>query len=373
MKYYKLTIVIILFSLIRIIPVKGQNINDSIKKENPNLNQILNQHFEGQWFLAYRYKKIRKKETNQFRLKRGYLTFKHRFNDRFNVRFTQDITLDEEGEDAGNIEMRLKYCYLNINLDEFAFFYNPRIEVGLVHRPWLDFEQDINRYRVQGKMFLDKNDILSSADFGLTFRTLLGGEINDQYMERTGAKHKGKYGSFSIGLYNGGGYHALERNNSKTVESRITLRPFPQSIPGIEISYNTIFGKGNTELNPDYIVNSGFISYQSKHLTLTGQYYKGKGNMSGAFSDSLGTAYKNEGFSFFGEYKIPKSKFTIFARYDDFSTKNNSWLTNQTYIFGIGHYFYKNSKFIVDVERRIFKGVNIESPLFFEAAIEIKF
>ncbi|SRR6056297_261592 len=373
MKYYKLIIVIILFSLIRIIPVKGQNINDSIKKENPALNQILNQHFEGQWFLAYQYKKIRKKETNQFRLKRGYLTFKHRFNDRFNVRFTQDITLDEEGDDAGNIETRLKYCYLNINLDNFAFFSMPRVEIGLVHRPWLDFEQDINRYRVQGKMFLDKNHILSSADFGLTFRTLLGGKMNKKFLERTGTKHKGKYGSFSIGIYNGGGYHAVEKNQSKTLESRLTIRPFPKNIPGIKMSYNTIYGKGNTKLSPDYIVHNGFISYESKHFVVTGQYYQGQGNMSGSLADTVGNALKNKGFSVFGEYKIPSTNFTLFGRYDEFSTNDNQWMTNQTYIFGIGYYFYKNSKFIFDAEHQNFNDPLIDDITFYEAAIEIKF
>lgn len=59
-----------------------------------------------------------------------------------------------------------------------------------------------------------------------------------------------KYGTFSIGIYNGGGYHAMEENTNKTVESRLTFRPFPQTIPGLQFSYNMIYGKGNTSLNP---------------------------------------------------------------------------------------------------------------------------
>jgi len=373
MIFFRTCCVFLMFSLFSLMQSKAQELNDSIKEEAENLDQILSQYFEGQWFLAYQYKRLNHEETNQFRLKRGYITFKHKFNERFDVRFTQDITLDEEGDDAGNVEMRLKYCYLNINLGEFAFFHNPQFEIGMVHRPWIEFEQAINLYRVQGKMFLSKNSILGSADFGLTFSALLGGRINQQFINRTGTKQKGKYGSLSVGIYNGGGYHALEKNNSKTIEGRLTIRPLPKIIPGFKLSYHGIYGKGNTELNPDYIVNSGFISYESKHLVFTGQYYRGKGNMSGSFADSLGFAYKSKGFSLFGEYKIPKTRMTLFGRYDDFSVKNNKWLTNKTYIAGVGYYFYKNSKFILDVEHMDWDSRGMGTTVFYEAAIEIIF
>jgi hypothetical protein len=57
------------------------------------------------------------------------------------VRYTQDITLDEEGEDSGNIELRLKYLYLKAKMNSFLFFTNSYVELGVVHTPWIDFEQ----------------------------------------------------------------------------------------------------------------------------------------------------------------------------------------------------------------------------------------
>ncbi len=94
-------------------------------------------------------------------------------NDVFSVRYTQDITLDKEGNDAGNVEIRLKYVYLKIKLDQFNLLKYSYLELGLVHRPWLDFEQNVNKYRVQGKMFLERYSIKNSADFGLFYTGLI--------------------------------------------------------------------------------------------------------------------------------------------------------------------------------------------------------
>jgi hypothetical protein len=364
--------------LIAIIPLtaaiasadNGRDTTGILKKQT---KEYLNQHFEGQWFLGYRYSDLKNEEINKFTLKRSYITFKHKFNDRLDVRFTQDITLDTEGDDAGNIETRLKYCYLNVNLEDFAFVSDPYIEGGLVHRPWLDFEQKINHYRVQGTMFLERIGLFNSADFGFSFGGLLGGKVSENYRKEVNSKYPGKYGSFAIGVYNGAGYHALEKNNNKTLEGRLTLRPFPSTVPGLQISYNTAYGKGNNKMNPDFIINSGFLSFEARSFTLTAQYYKGRGNSKGSFADTLGNAYTNEGYSFFGEYKVPGTKFTVFARYDKFFCQNNKMLDNQRFIGGIGYYFYKNSKFIVDVDYFMPESPTLKDQSIFEAVIEIKF
>lgn len=76
------------------------------------LNQKID--ISGQWFLAFN----NASEINQFVLKRGYFTIKTEMSDVFSIRYTQDITLDKEGSDAGNVEMRLKYLFLKIKLDQ---------------------------------------------------------------------------------------------------------------------------------------------------------------------------------------------------------------------------------------------------------------
>jgi hypothetical protein len=345
--------------------------NDTLT--SPPGTDFLSEHTEGQWFLGFRVIDNHGETMNQFTLKRGYITFKHGFSEKLSVRFTQDITLDQEGMDKGNVEMRLKYCYLNQKMNDFLIFTDPAFEFGLVHRPWIDFEEKINLFRVQGTMFLERIHMMNSADFGATFSSLIGGKLDDGYLDAVNSKVPGKFGSFSIGIYNGGGYHALEFNKNKTVEGRITLRPFPGTLPGFQISYNTIYGKGNTSSNPDFVLNSCFLSYERKHLTITSQYYDARGNSSGSFSDSLGNAYGNSGYSIFGRIQIPQTKWSFFGRYDVFHNAELSISDSNCYIAGIAYNFFQENKLVLDVD--YFEGINNSDlkNVIYEAAIEIHF
>ncbi len=325
-------------------------------------------HIHGHWFLSYQYQHLANRHN--ITLKRGYVTFIQKLNNLFSVRFTQDITLDKEGDDAGNIEMRLKYCYIKISPKNIDILKNSYFEIGMVHRPWLDFEQGINTYRVQGTMFLERIGMYNSADFGATFISLIGGEINKEFQKKTDTRQIGRIGSIAIGIYNGSGYHAIEKNNNKTFESRVTLRPLYKIAPGIKISYNAAYGKGNNKENPDFHLNSFFLSHESSYSIVTAQYYKGKGNSSGSLSDTTGKAYKNKGYSFFSEFKIPKTKLAIFGRYDYFFSNQDINIKSQRWIGGISYYFYKKSKFLLDIDQYIVDGDRLN---LFEAAIEINF
>ena len=137
--------------------------------------------FSGQWFLAFTVDEDDDVATNEFRLKRGYVTVKKKFNSRLSARVTQDIAVDQEGDGEGDIEIRLKYLYLRYTSDDWWIFSKPFAEFGLVHRPWLDFEQKTNPYRVQGTMYLERYKILRSADYGVTIGALLGDRIDEGY------------------------------------------------------------------------------------------------------------------------------------------------------------------------------------------------
>lgn len=327
----------------------------------------------GQWFLAYQYGELKDNTINHFSLKRGYITFNQKLNHRFSVRFTQDITLDEEGEDAGNIELRLKYCYLNMNLESWGFIHKPRFELGLVHRPWLDFEEHINLYRVQGTMFLERYKLINSADFGITFVSLLGGEVSKKYQKEVNSHYPGRYGSIVLGIYNGAGYHAIESNQNKTFESRLTLRPFPDVIPGLQISYTNVTGEANTKNHSKFIINNFFLSSESKVHTLTGQYYWGKGDSKGAYADTVTfKSYANQGVSVFGELKTFQSRLCVFSRYDFFSSDQASIYEKQSLVMGLSSYFFKKCKLVTDIDLcKNNQSKKVES--IFEVAVEIKF
>ena len=328
---------------------------------------VINQNTEisGQWFLAFN----NASEINQFVLKRGYFTIKTKMNDIFSVRYTQDITLDKEGSDAGNVEIRLKYLYLKIKLDQFDLINNSHLELGLVHRPWLDFEQSINKYRVQGKMFLERYSIINSADFGIFYTGLIGGKVGKDYQSTVTNKNPGKYGSYSIGIHNGGGYHAIEQNNNKTLEGRFSLRPLYEIYPGLQLTYAFTYGKANIESNlSDFNMNLLYLSSETRLGSFTGTYYTGNGDYGGKYIDEQNNSLAHTGYSLFGELKIPDTKISIFGRLDDFVLDDNLEERN-TYIGGVSYSFLKSKVlFNVDYQNNYDETIKI-----YEIALEIGF
>jgi hypothetical protein len=284
---------------------------------------------------------------SQFAIKRGYFRVTKELLPWFDAHMTLDVTTVKDPEDEpedkpnnldGSIAVRIKYAYGKFKLPDFAFFTKPFVEVGVVHMPWLDFEEHINFYRCQDTMFMERNGLFNSADIGLTFVSLLGGEMPKEYQEKVSSYYPGRYGSMSVGIYNGGGYHASEKNQGKPVEARLTLRPLPDVVPGLQVSYFGIWGKGNTSDNPDWNVNSGMMSFEHEYVVLTGQYYSGKGNQKG--SDE----YDKDGYSIFTEIK-PHKKFSIIGRYDRFdpdTDKDDD--ENSRYIVGAAYHIDKPHK-----------------------------
>lgn len=336
---------------------------DSSKTKN---TFIKNTEISGQWFISGNYEDH--DSLYQIELKRGYFTIESHLTENLNARYTQDITLDTEGDDAGNVEMRLKYLYLQQKINLLPKFQKGSISIGMVPRPWIEFEQKINAYRVMGSMFLEKTNVLSSADFGFIYEGLIGGEIDKQYQKEVNSAYPGKYGSFSFGLYNGGGYHDVERNNNKTFEARMTLRPLPAIMPGLQFGYAYANGKANlTNNDADFVMNVLYLSSESKYHVLMAQYYSGVGDYAGTYVDTLFQSNKNSGYAFFGEFKIPQTKFSIVGRYDKFESENDISLTRIN--TGIAYRFLKN-KLVLGAE---YWDKNGDIRRMYELALEIRF
>lgn len=330
--------------------------------------------FSGQWFLSYQSGRINDVADNEFLLKRGYITFQKKFNENLSARITQDVVVDREGDGEGDIEIRLKYGFLRYQFKGGSFFYKPYVEFGLVSRPWIDFEQSINRYRVQGTMFLERTGILSSADYGISFVSLLGGELDEEYQKNVSKSFPGKYGSFVIGIYNGGGYHAIEKNENKMIDGRLSLRPFPEIIPGLQLTFLGAYGKGNAGTSPDYNTLATNISYESKNLALTGTYYAGTGFEDGGRLNIKGKPPYNSGYSFFADLNIPNTDFSLIGRYDYFNSELDAInTTSKRFIAGIAYYFFKDSKIIIDYDRIKRSNTAYRDNYIFEIAVEFRY
>lgn len=344
-----------IFMLITVLCLLNNNLfaQDDQDAFGETLKKIFNGiNFSGQWFLSYQSGRKNDATDNEFLLKRGYITFQKKFDDNFSARITQDVSVDREGDGEGDIEIRLKYGYLRYQFESNDILYKPQIEFGLVSRPWIDFEQSINPYRVQGTMFLERYGILSSADYGITFLSLLGGEIDEEYQKNVNRNFPGKYGSVAIGVFNGGGYHAIEKNENKLIEGRLSIRPLPEILPGFQLSYAGAFGKGNSGLSPDFNVNSAFVSFESAMFVMTASYYTGKGFESGEKLSPDNLPYKNNGYSLFADLNLPNTKFSLLGRYDYFNTEvETSDIVFRRMIIGISYNFLEGSKILLDYDR----------------------
>ena len=326
----------------------------------------------GLFYLAGQYKNQNKTADFAFLVRRAYLSVNAQISKNLSARYTQDITIDNQGNDAGNIELRVKYLYLQYKIPDFLFFTNTRLKFGIVQRPWLDFEEHINAYRVQGTMFMERSFLFNSAGFGISCQGLLGGRMNGEYVTQVHPYSPGKYGSFAFGIYNGGGYHQFERNMNKNFEARITIRPFPSAVPGLQFSYLGIFGKGNIPEKPDFVLNAGFVSYESRYVTVTAQYESGRGNSYGTFVDSTFSALPQHGFSFYSELKIPKTAFAVYARYDYFSLmKYGAIEINKRRIYGVSWRFLKQNKLVFSYQDSSL--FNMPKSNIYDLALDISF
>lgn len=316
------------------------------------------------WYLHYGFGEQDAEPFNRARIGRGYVTFKAKPVKWFKSR----VTLDTHQDDEGDFKLRLKYMYGEFVLPIETFLVTePAIEFGLVHGPWFDFEEDINHYRAQGTMFIERNKVLNSADAGVTAKVLLGRKLPREYQDTVSDAYPGTWGSVAFGVYNGGGYHAQEQNQNKVFASRVSLRPAGPWLPNLQLSHFFIYGKGNTDREPAYKLNGFMGSFEHEYFTLSGQYSFGEGNQKGDKVDAEGKALPHKGWSLFGEIKLPWISWRVIGRYD-----NWEWDGDRTrrMIAGLVFYFYKYNFIMVDYDRLIHDTTGL--PADYEAKLSLQ-
>jgi hypothetical protein len=278
------------------------------------------------WYLSGGFGKSNGADFSNVRITRGYLTLKWKPVPWFQPR----VTLDTSQDATGDWKLRLKYMYaMFVAPVETAWVTEPSVELGLVHGPWFDYEENVNRYRMQGTMFVERNGVLNSADTGVTVAMLLGKKLPKAYQESVSTEYPGEFGSIAFGVYNGGGYHAAENNTNKVFESRVSVRPLGPILPNLQLSYLLIYGKGNTPAQvcddtgancypgePAWRLNAGMASFEHPYFVATAQVAKGRGNQSGSKIDAAGAALTSEGYSGFAEVRLPWIDSSLVGRYD---------------------------------------------------------
>lgn len=264
---------------------------------------------------------------NTMNLTRAYININKEITPWFKARVTTDVfntsaaatvtsgTAEEKVTTADSgYAVRIKYTYADFLTPDIGPLTDTFVRAGIIQTPWFDFEETVNIYRMQSTMFQDKQKLSTSSDAGISIGGNIGGRLSKDQIASVGSKSfAGRYGSYYVGAYNGGGYSSTgDTNQNKAVQGRLSIRPVPDVLPGLQLTYFGISGEGNnsTGTPKQWINNTGFLSYQHKYVTATAEYYCGQGNMKG--DDD-----KKNGHSLFGRVVLPMyDKVAFFGRYD---------------------------------------------------------
>jgi hypothetical protein len=170
-------------------------------------------------YLQYGWEMENRDDFNNFDVTRAYLNINAQVSKNVRFRFTPDIRRINDGTLSGSLVVRVKYAFAQFdNITPRAW-----VRLGAHQTPWLDFEESVNRYRVQGTMFSEREALIpGSSDFGGSYFTPL----------------PGGYGEVHGGVYNGEGFGQPEANKYKSAQVRVTVRPLPRGgfISGLRVS-----------------------------------------------------------------------------------------------------------------------------------------
>jgi hypothetical protein len=320
------------------------------------------------WYLHLRYGYDGDDYYDRFDIGRGYLTMKIKPVKWFESR----ITLDAHQDDSGDMKVRLKYLYGKFVVPvETKVVTEPSLEFGLVHTPWLDYEEHVNWYRCQGTMFMERNKLFNSADFGATFGMLLGSKLPSEYQEKVSNQYPGTWGSLALGVYNGGGYHAIEKNKGKSFEGRLSVRPLGRILPNLQLSYFVVVGRGNEEAGagydpPEWRTHAFMASFEHEYIVVTGQFVMGRGNQKGDYTDwltetdpvtgeevrtGIEDVHDLMGASGYLEVKLPWIWSSLVGRYDWFRKQDGGEdFDTMRIIAGYALHFHKFHKNLVMID-----------------------
>jgi hypothetical protein len=246
----------------------------------------------GVGYLQYVYQlKDTANHNNNFDVTRAYVNAIGRFAGGVGARVTLDVNRPA-GDNS--LRYRLKYAFATYTPTGSPLLF----KLGMIHTPWVDFEETLWEYRMQGTTALDRNGYLTSSDIGFGV--------------------DGKWGpdnvNMQLAFVNGEGYSGGPGDQRKDIEGRVSVRVLMTNdssrVGGLRISGYGGYGKPTTGGQRNRFL--GMLSYKSKQLTLAGEFATTKDSVTGTPTASV----TGRVITAFGVYKVPNSKVGVIARVD---------------------------------------------------------
>jgi len=255
---------------------------------------------------------------NSFDVTRAYVNVLGKFSGGVGTRVTADIYRNADN----SLGYRLKYAFAT---------YTPQgspltFKVGQIHTPWIDWEEALWDYRMQGQMAMERAGYVSASDFGVGV--------------------DGKWGpdkvNFQLTVVNGEFYRSPEVGQGKDVMARVSVRLLDTDdssrVGGLRVTGYAGYGRaaGNAQRNR-YL---GMVSYRSKHLSLAGEAASAQSGPQGAINGHV--------YSAFGVYKVPASKVAILGRVDITHLQAGATDKQTRFIGGVSYQLTPNWRLLGD-------------------------
>jgi hypothetical protein len=284
-------------------------------------------------FLQYSAELEESDEFNAFDVTRGYINIQARLSNRVRARLTPDVRRVTDATLAESLALRLEYAYLEVDATDAT-----SIAFGMQETPWLTFEESINRYRAQGFMFSEREELIPGpSDVGASFRT--GGDSLEVH----------------VGVYNGEGHERFEKDKYKSVQGRVTIGPFTADSAASRVRLSGFYSYGKYAADRPRNVAIVMGSYEQPHVVATGQYVFATENP--FVADDI----ERRGMSFFGEGRQGPTGWAGLGRVDFFDPDaSNDSDSRRRYILGGAHWsqFGRGRVGLVVTWEQLFRVVN---------------
>jgi len=157
-----------------------------------------------------------------FNVTRSYINVTGNINHIVAFRITPDIVREDglitlvppDVISNDSLIFRIKYAFMQFNLDDWMTK-GSWARFGIQQTPFIDYTENIYRYRFQGTTFTEREGFYNSSDAGASFHY----------------NFPSNYGDVHVGVYNGEGYTKIDPNDKKAIEIRGTVRPFAANKP----------------------------------------------------------------------------------------------------------------------------------------------
>jgi len=273
-------------------------------------------------YTQYQYSDAPIAAKSTFDMTRAYVNVLGRFSNGINTRLTTDILPNGVG---GNYVIRLKFAYAAWTPTGSSLTY----KLGMINTPWVDFEETLWDYRMQGTIAVDRNGYMTAADAGFGVDGKWNNDqVNAQFV-----------------IVNGEGYAGGAGDFRKDVEARVSYRIQPTNdnsrVGGLRVSGYLGIGKV-TGTGADRNRYLGMLSYRTTQYTVAGEYVSVK---NAAVTGSI--------ISAFGTYRLaPPSKIALIGRVDIVDPDNNTANDGNTRIIaGASYQLSPNVRMLADLDR----------------------